>query len=313
VNQNTIDALGRTSQERAEAAAVAKAADEEAARNWGELAWHKEMADVLTQTIYEGFRHENLLSLLTTVETVAETDRITIEEVKGLRVFWVSLGGHIEQSTMQRSVFELQKDIAGFHVSENEDKMRVGFARTSNDIVNMAIQRMDSAMNAKLIRIFQQALPETSPFYASAPGVSLTQLDTMIDEVMEESEDEFPAIVGLSGMVNQVQSQLREEGGFLPETNEQIIRTGVIGVYRGCRLIRLRNFKDELGRSFFPRNELYVAGRDASKFGFWGGLRTKEWIEQGGWYWHLMGRRLAGGALYRPERVRRFVDTSRAA
>lgn len=313
MNQHTIDALGRSAEERLAAQQAIEAANLEAQMNWNDPEWHREMAAVITETIFEGFRHENLLGLMTTVENVGMYDRITIEEVKGLRIFWVSLGGHIEQSTLTRNVFELPKDLAGFHVSENEDKMRSGFARYSAQAVDLAIQKMDAAMNLRLIGLFQQALPNTSPYFASAAGLSLAMIDTMIDEVMEESEDEFPSIVGLAGMVNQLQTELRDSGAFLPETNEAIVRTGVVGVYRGCRIIRLRNFRDDNGVSFVPRNELYVVGRDASKFGFWGGLDTKEWVEQGGWYWHLMGRRFAGGAVYRPERVRRFLDTSRAA
>lgn len=313
MNQHTIDALGRSAEDRAAAQEKIAAANAEAQANWNDPDWHREMAAVMTETIFEGFNHENVLNLMTTVENVDMYDRITIDEVRGLRVFWVSLGGHIEQSTLRRSVFELPKDLAGFHIMENEDKLRSGFARTSAQMVDLAIRRMDSAMNQKLVSLFQVAIPNTSPFFASAAGLSLPQIDTMIDEVMEESEDEFPSIVGLAGMVNQLQTELRDSGAFLPETNEQVVRTGVIGVYRGCRIIRLRNYRDDNNVAFFPRNELYVVGRDASKFGFWGGLETKEWVEQGGWYWHLMGRRVAGGAVHRPERVRRFLDTSRAA
>ena len=111
-------------------------------------------------------------------------------------------------------------------------------------------------------------------------------------------------------MINQMFKDLLAANNFTPETNEQLLRSGVIGIYKGARVIRLRNFKNDAGTPYFPNNELYVVGRDASKFGFWGGLTTKEWVEQGGWYWHLLGRRLAGGAVYRRDRIRRIVDTS---
>lgn len=305
-----VDPWGRTGEERAAARAKIEAANKDAAENWGNPEWHREMAAVLTETIFEGFRHENLLSLMTQVETVDRNDRITIREVRGLRVFWTAMGGYIEQSTLTSRVMELAKDIVGFHVSENEDKMEAQFTETSTDIVDLAIQQMDAAMNVRLISMFQRAIPTTSPYYVSGAGLSLPALNTALREVKDETELEMPAIIGRSTMTDQILDALTATGQFIPETNEQILRTGVLGVYRGARVITLKNFKNDAGRPFFPGNELYVVGRDASKFGFWGGLRTKEWVEQGGWYWHLMGRRLAGGALYRPERVRRIVDTS---
>jgi hypothetical protein len=64
-------------------------------------------------------------------------------------------------------------------------------------------------------------------------------------------------------------------------------------------------------QSFFPANEMYVVGRDASKFGFWGGPLSKEW-EDHNWYWHHLARQDFGGGVFRPDRLRRIVDTSLA-
>jgi hypothetical protein len=297
-------------EERAKARAIVEAANQEARDRWEDDDFHREFAAVMTTNIFEGFRHENVLSLMTQVETVGLNDRITIREVRGLRVFWVSLGGYIEQSTLRARVMELTKDQVGFHLSENEDKMTANFVESSGEIEDLAIQTMDAAMQVRLISMFQVAIPDTSPYYIEGAGLSLAALDTALTEVEDETELDLPAIIGRAPMVNQIFNDLLASNNFTPETNEQLLRTGVIGIYKGARVIRLRNFKNDIGTPYFPNNELYVVGRDASKFGFWGGLTTKEWVEQGGWYWHLMGRRLAGGALYRPERVRRIVDTS---
>jgi hypothetical protein len=54
--------------------------------------------------------------------------------------------------------------------------------------------------------------------------------------------------------------------GFFPETNERLLEQGVIGVYRGARIITLKNYLDDTDTPFFPANELWVIGRDASKF-----------------------------------------------
>jgi hypothetical protein len=99
---------------------------------------------------------------------------------------------------------------------------------------------------------------------------------------------------------------------FLPQTNEDLLRRGVLGTYRGARIVSLRNFKDDENVSFFPANEMFVVANDASKFAFWGGLLSKEWTEDDNWYWHYIARRDFGGLVHRPERLRRIVDTSQA-
>lgn len=308
-----IDMYGRNSAERDELRAKIEAADLEAKENWHDQEWHREMAAEMTELVYEGFQHENLLRLMTQVENVNLEDRVFIREVRGLRAFWVSRGGYIEQSTLSQRVWELPRDIIGFHVAELEEKMQSGFSEQSTNMIDLAIQRMDSAINLRLLGLFQAAIPNTSPYYIQGAGVSLAAINTALREVRDESMDDEIAIIGRSTMTDQILDAVEAAGGFTPETNEAILRQGVLGTYRGARIIKLKNYKDDLGRSFFPANEMYVVGRDASKFAFWGGMVTKEWVEQGGWYWHFLGRRECGGAVHRRERVRRIVDTSLAA
>lgn len=309
-NTNVIDVYGRAGDERAELRARIDAANAEARENWNDPEWHREMAAEMTEVVYEGFRHESLLALMTEVENVAPEDRVFVKDVRGLRAFWVARGGYIEQSTLTERVWELPRDLIGFHVAELEEKMQSGFSEQQANMVDLAIQRMDSAINLRLLGLFQAAIPSTSPFYIQGAGVSLAAINTALREVRDETMVDDVAIIGRSTMTDQILDAVEASGAFLPETNEAILANGVLGRYRGARIIKLKNYKDDLGRSFFPANEMYVVARDASKFAFWGGMVTKEWVEQGGWYWHFLGRRECGGAVHRRERVRRIVDTS---
>jgi hypothetical protein len=312
-NTTMTDLYGRSNDERKELRAKIDAANKEAFENWDNPTWRRSMAQELTETIYEGFQHENLLGLMTTVENAPFDGRVFVKEVRGLRAFWVARGGYIEASTMRANVMELPRDTIGFHVYEFEDKLRTNFAETQATLVDLSVQRMDAEVNARMLRLFQTAIPSSSPYYASGAGLSMTALNTALREVRDESRDFNVAIIGRSTMTDQIIDELTQGGtytGFTPETNEDLLRRGVLGVYRGARIITLTNYKDDADVSFFPANELYVVGRDASKFAFWGGLLSKEWIEEDNWYWHYLARRDFGGVVHRPERLRRIVDTA---
>lgn len=303
---------GRKAEERKALLDRIAAADAEARERWDDPTWRAAKAAEITRTIYEGFNHENLLDLMAEVERVGEGDRITVREVRGLEVFWVSRGGTIDQSTIDSEVWEMREDFIGYHVSEMEDKIRAGFTENAAGMVDLAIQQMDAEVNLRLLRLYQTGIPSGNPYYVGTAGLTLTVLNDAIRAVQDETMDETPAIIGRSSMTNQILDAVQALNLFAPETNEELLRLGVMGTYRGCRIIKLRNYKDSRKVSFFPRNELYVAGRDAATFGFWGGLVTKEWTEQGGWYWHNLGRRTCGAILHHPERVRRIVDTNQA-
>lgn len=283
--------------------------------NWDNPQWRKEMAQEVTETIYKGFEHENLLNLIAEVENAPFDGRVFVKEVKGLRAFWIARGGYIEESTLRAEVMEIPRDTIGFHVSEFEDKLRVNFAETQATLTSLGARRMDAEVNNQVLRLWQAAVPSTSPYYISGSGVSLTALNTALRAVRDETNGAEINIIGRATMTDQIVDALVAIGGgsyaaFLPQTNEDLLRRGVVGQYRGANIITLRNFKDDNDEAFFPANELLVVARDASKFAFWGPLFAKEFEEQDNWYWHYLARRDFGGMVHRPERLRRIVDTA---
>lgn len=303
---------GRSTEEQRELAARIDEANAEAReRLETDAEYRAEKAAEITELMFEGFQHESLLELLAEVESVDEGDRILVSEVKGLRVHWVSNGGTIDQSVLNKETWELVEDRVGFHLSENIDKLAAGFVTAQDRLVDLAIQQMDGELNSFLLRLWQASIPVGHASYVTSSGVSLPLLDAAITAVQEETLDDLPSIVGRATMINQIHTAVLNLGAFLPETNESLVRLGVLGTYKGCRLIKLKNYRDQNNVSFFPRNELYIAGRDASKFGFWGGMKTREWMDpNGGDDWHLKSVRKAGAAVHRADRVRRYVDSS---
>ncbi len=308
-----IDSLGRSVEDRAELRKKIDALNAEAEANWDNPVWRREMAQQVTETIREGFEHENLLGLLTQVENAPFNGRVTVKDVRGLRAFWTARGGYIEASTIRSDVMEIPRASIAFHVYEFEDKLRTNFAETQASLVDLGVQRMDAEVNLHALRLMQAAVDNSSPYYISGAGVSLAALNTALREVADETRDASQiTIVGRHTMVDQIVDELvaGNYAAFLPQTNEDLLRRGVIGTYRGARIVTLKNYKDDEDISFFPANEMFVVARDASKFAFWGGPLSKEWTEQDNWYWHYMSRQDFGGVIHRPERLRRVVDSS---
>ena len=272
-----IEPFGRTDDERSKLREIREAVNAEAKANWDNANWRREMAADLTETIYWGFQHENLLNLFTQVEQVDFDGRSFVKEVRGLRAFWVARGGHIEASDMHAEVFEIPRDTLGFHVFEMEDKLRTNFGETQSNLVNLGIQRMDAEVNLRVIAGFQAAVPNaSSPYYISAAGVGLPAINLALRQVRDVSLDFNVTILGRSTMTDQIIDAIAGTGGntsgFFPETNERLLEQGVIGVYRGARIVTLKNYRDDADMPFFPANEMWIIGRDASKFAFFGGL-----------------------------------------
>lgn len=306
VFKKVIDNYGRSPEEREEAVKLMDQVNAEAAENWEDPKWRRAMARVLTQSILEGFQFETFYDQVISVDRVGFDDRVILEEETGLKVFFIAKGGHIEASAMVSESMEIPRDTLGFHVYEFEDKMQSGFAKSAATLRNLAVRRLDWGVNKQIQALVEASIGSGSPYYVSGSGLDQTALNTAIREVRDASDSGVITLYGRSTMVDQI----TDFTGFADEALEEIRLRGRLGVYRGASVVQVRNYKDEDGTSFIPANELYVVGDDAGLFAMYGGLKSKEYVEDDNWYWHYIGRQDFGGAMTHPERVRRFVDTA---
>jgi hypothetical protein len=50
---------------------------------------------------------------------------------------------------------------------------------------------------------------------------------------------------------------------FGPNIQEQVFRTGQVGIYKGYPVVEVENFEDFAGNLVLPTNELWVVGQNA--------------------------------------------------
>lgn len=302
------NAQALTAEEAAEYEALIKAVNEEARDNWDDLGWRRERAaDIRTQIQYN-FESTSLFRQYITFRNLGFEDRRIIRQTRGLKAFWMARGGYIEESQLRTSEFELPRDMIGFHVSEQEDKLRINFAETSAELVRLGTLRLEAELNRRLIQLLQAAIPSGSPFYVSGAGLSQAAVNSALSGVADMSGGGGGPVtlLGRSTMTGQI----TDFTGYGNETQEEIRRAGRLGVYRGANIQTVTNYLDDDNVSYLPANELWVLMGTAGEFATFGDLLFKESTEDRNWYWHYIARRDVGGMIYAPWQVRRIVDTS---
>ena len=304
-----VDSFGRTFEENKERTALMEQANEEARKNWDDPQWRRDFAAELTESILLGFDYETLIDQWIDTERTDFNGRIFVRETRGLKAFYMARGGYIEASELTTEMSEVPRDMIGVHVYEFEDKFTANFAESAQALRDLAIRRMDAEVNRRVRTVLAEAVPSGSSSYVSAAGLSKPGLDAAISAVRDASTRGEVVIVGRPQMTDQITNF----DGFGNETREEIRQKGVLGTYRGARILTLKNYKDEDDQPFLPANELWVLAKDAGKFAFYGGLLSKEFSENDNWYWHYLARRDSGVMVHHPERVRRIVDTSISA
>lgn len=272
--------------------------------------WRTPAIQAALDTAWEGFEFEEIISLIADVYNVSKNERLIFEEIVGLEVFFVSVGGQIDQSEISSEKWEIPRERVGFQVSELVEKLEANFSRVSGSLTERAQQQLAATLNTRLLGLYQAATPSGSPYYSDGAGVSLAWLNEALTAVKDSTLGGPVSIIGRATMTDKIQDELLELNGFTPETNEGMLRRGVLGSYRGANIIELKNYKDAQGVSRVPSNELFVVGRDAAKVAYFGAPVGDEWIEPGDFYWKARGYRDVGMLVHKPENIRRYVDTS---
>lgn len=299
-----VDSFGRTQEENKNRLEIMEAANIEAREHWDDPQYRAEFAADLTESILLGFDYETLIDQWIETERTDFNGRIFVRESGGLRAFYMARGGYIEASELTTEISEVPRDMLGVHVWEFEDKFLTNFAESAQTLRDLSIRRMDAEINRRVHTVLKQAV--AASYTTTAAGVSQAALDAAIARVQDESQTGEVVIVGRPTVVNQIAAF----DGYGNETLEEIRRKGMFGVYKGARIVSLRNYKDEDNNPYIPKNELWVLARDTGKFAFFGGLKSKEFMELDNWYWHYLARRDTGIMVHHPERAHLFVDSS---
>lgn len=299
-----VDSFGRSQEENKQRIEIMEAANLEAREHWDDPQYRSEFAADLTESILLGFEYETLIDQWIDTERTDFNGRSFIREAGGLKAFYMARGGYIEASELTAEISEVPRDMLGVHVWEFEDKFLTNFAESAQTLRDLSIRRMDAEINRRVHTVMKQALAPADT--TTAAGLSQPALDAALAAVQDESLSGNVTIVGRYPMVNQITGF----DGFGNETLEEIRQKGVLGVYKGATIVSLKNFKDEENVAYIPKNELWVVAKDVGKFAFFGGLKSKEFMELDNWYWHYLARRDTGIMVHHPERSHLFVDSS---
>jgi len=246
----SMDPFGRPSREAVEEYERLKSAlNEEARANWEDEKWHREVAAVVASRLDYGFQFENLFGSYFPVSTVGEFDSVELTERRGLKVFYTSRGGYIEESQLKTERWTLPRDTIGFHVSEHDDKLRAGFAETIEALVGLAEQRMDAEINRRMFNLLQAAIPNVSPYYVASTGLTSTELNDAIrdvgDSIKPSGAGRAPiTVIGRAAMVDAVSDIIGTgAGNFTQAAAEELRARGMVGTYRGANVVICRIFR----------------------------------------------------------------------
>lgn len=282
-----------------------------ARERWHDPEFHREVAADIQSIVDYGFMYETLFPTYFDIEQVGEFDRPIIRERRGLKVFYTSRGGYIEESQLRSEIWELPRDTMGFHISEHIDKLRANFADTIEDLINLGTNRLTAEVHRRSLSLMQAAVPVGASNYTNATtGITAAMVTSALSSVKDAIRPDGSGmpVLTILGRAPVTDKLTTFDFGFNPEVQQEIMNQGRLGTYRGAQVITLHHYVDEENVAYVPANELWIFSGNVGKFVVYGDLQTKQWDEDTVDYRHYRARKDFGGLVHHPERAWRLVD-----
>lgn len=217
------------------------------------------------------------------------------EDLRGLRAYWQGKGGQILSDVLRYQRTQMPREEMATAIDLHRDEIALDFWGTFQKLQTQAQEKMSQLPTERLVELIQAGITAGNTFGTfAAATLTPAQIDPIIEQVANRSKGN----VTILGM-RQATRQLAGIGlQFGPNIQEQVFRTGQVGIYKGYPVVEVENFEDFAGNLVLPTNELWVVGQNCGRLTYFGGQAKVQQLQRPAFYVRWETARDAGMLLY---------------
>jgi hypothetical protein len=268
-------------------------------RNTADL---EEVAYDLLNRAWSDVLTDDIVSRIIEVKTVdfTATDYVD-EDLRGMRAYFQGKGGQIYSDVIryERAFMPREEMVAAIDL--HRDEITTDFWGTFGKLQTQAQEKLSQLPTFRLVELIQAGIT-AGTYYGSFAASTLS--DDEIDPIIEAVANRSKGNVTIVGM-RQATRKLAGIGlQFGPNIQEQVFRTGQVGIYKGYSVVEVENFEDFSGNLVLPTDELWVVGQNAGRLTYYGNQAKVQQLPRSGFYVRWETAKDAGMLLYGIQRGR---------
>jgi hypothetical protein len=217
------------------------------------------------------------------------------EDLRGMRAYFQGKGGQILSDVIRYERAQMPREEMATAIDLHRDEISLDFWGSFQKLQTQANEKMGQLPTFRLVELLQAGITAGQTFGTfPAATLSANNIDPIIESVANRSKGNV-TIVGM----RQATRQLANIGlQFGPDLQNQIFRTGQVGVYKGYPVVEVENFEDFAGNLVLPTNELWVVGQNAGRLTYFGAQAKVQQLQRPAFYVRWETARDAGMLLY---------------
>lgn len=256
----------------------------------------EELAFDLLNLAWSDVMATDIVSRIIDVKTVdlAAPDYIE-EDLRGMRAYWQGKGGQILSDILRYTRTQMPREELVTAIDWHVDQMATNFWGTFDKLRTQAVGKLEQLPTTRLIELIQAAIT-SGTYYGTFAASTLT--DAQVDSVLEEVAARTAGNVTIIGTRIPVRALANVGLDFGPNVQEQVFRTGFIGVYKGYPVVQVDNFEDFGGNFVLPNDELWIVGQNAGRLTYYGAAAKVQQLQLPSFMRRWETARDAGMLLY---------------
>jgi hypothetical protein len=219
---------------------------------------------------------------------------------KGIKAYWIAPNSSTPKSRNYRETLTMEFEHISVRPECLLDEIKSGRIQGFAELLKDAKEAVQNAIVGKVFTLLGQFYnAETNSDFFKVDTTTLAQasLNTAIDTIFYKT-GKRPVIIGDMMLTNQIMGF----EGFTEEANEEIRKTGKIGVYRGATILGLPEVKDEATQAVLvPKDRLYVVSSKIGYAGTYGDTKSGQESSIEDWSWNARLDRSFGMTVTDPK------------
>jgi hypothetical protein len=256
----------------------------------------EELAFDLFNGAWKDAMEQDITPKIIEVKTVGLGDVDYVDEdLRGMRAYFQGKGGQILSDVLRYERAQMPREEMATAIDLHRDEINLDFWGTFAKLQEHAQEKLGQLPAFRLIELIQAGITAGTTFGSFAAA---TLADDQIDPILEFVANRSKGNITILG-TRQATRQLAGIGlQFGPNIQEQVFRTGQVGIYKGYPVVEVENFEDFSGNLVLPTNELFIVGQNSGRLTYYGPNAKVQQLPRPGFYVRWETAKDAGMLLY---------------
>jgi hypothetical protein len=234
---------------------------------WKSNEGRQALAEKITVFVNEQVVQKDLSTLIIDKDTFYTPQKPEYTKYSGLTAYWHEPGSYAPRTSVIRKTFTVTTDMLSVHPEYPVKQLKAGRYPDLVETMNLSVEAMLGQTNALIWNTIRTAVGTSGSNYSNiATPITAAALNAGIAWVNDKAGG-VRCIVGRGSVLEPIDDfAVSKTGVYSDRQLDEIMRTGVVNIYKGAPIVSLPQYYDGHGIPTIAPKTILIVGNSIGKF-----------------------------------------------